>query len=351
MFAKFLRSFGRSQKSAPVHANPLGRRWRASLQVEQLQARNLPSHSHLSHVPVSLVGDQLLIHGSNKDDTVTVKASTTDATMVDVEVNGQSFSFDATGVRRISFHGGNGDDSFTNETAIAAKADGGNGNDTLTGGDGDDWLKGGNGEDQLDGGAGNDRLDGGNKNDVLVGGDGDDTLKSVNGDDQLDGGAGNDVLLAGPGQDVVSGGLGNDDLSGGPGDDQLFGGLGDDTLDGGSGTDTLDGGSGNNHLSNGEVVGSTSVFTATLTGPGGATGEAEYNAVTGELQFEVHGAPANTDLKVLVDGQQVGTVTTDASGAAQADLTGLALTVADGTPISLTDPTDVSVLDGTFDAP
>lgn len=83
-------------------------------------------------------------------------------------------------------------------TTAAVTADGGAGNDMLTGSSiGNDSLIGGDGDDALSGDAGNDRLDGGAGNDTLSGGSGTDTLT---------GGAGNDVfvLSAGGGGDIVT---------------------------------------------------------------------------------------------------------------------------------------------------
>jgi Ca2+-binding RTX toxin-like protein len=57
-----------------------------------------------------------------------------------------------------------------------AYADGGSGNDTITGSQFADDLRGGSGNDWLDGGLGDDLLNGGYNNDTLVGGSGRDTL-------------------------------------------------------------------------------------------------------------------------------------------------------------------------------
>ncbi|MEX0819283.1 MAG: hypothetical protein WD070_06810, partial [Pirellulaceae bacterium] len=125
---------------------------------------------------------------------------------------------------------------------------GGSGNDVLLGGDGDDILIGGAGDDVLYGGAGNDNLQGGPGNDRLYGEEGDDSLDGGEGDDILYGGDGNDVLLGGAGSDTLYGEAGNDVLRGGDGDDTLDGGDGDDSLFGDSGNDLLYGGAGSDYL-------------------------------------------------------------------------------------------------------
>jgi len=129
-------------------------------------------------------------------------------------------------VSRVVFMGHAGNDSFTNQTAIASRADGGRGADVLRGGRGGDELIGGDGNDRLLGNAGDDMLDGGS------GGD------SISGED------GHDMLLAGGGNDRISGGGGHDDLHGGAGDDSLLAGPGNDMLDGDVGSDQLVGGEG-----------------------------------------------------------------------------------------------------------
>jgi hypothetical protein len=190
-------------------------------------------------------------------------------------------------------------------------ADGGPGNDRLTGafgietligGDGDDLLDGRGGADRLDGGAGVDQLDGGAGADALFGGDGDDHLV---GDgllapvaDLLDGGAGRDTVedwspsgagargpvaigvddgpgdgfagehdelravevlrVASPG--TIAGSAAADEIAvvngpttvdGRDGDDVLWGGVDADALNGGAGADRIAGGPGGDTLTGG----------------------------------------------------------------------------------------------------
>ena len=138
-------------------------------------------------------------------------------------------------VSRVVFTGLAGNDTFTNQTGIASRADGGAGADILRGGRGVDQLRGGDGNDQLFGGDGNDTLDGGTGNDAAWGGAG---------NDQMMGGDGNDKVYGDAGTDSLWGGLGNDELSGGVGNDALQGEKGNDWFDGGAGSDKIVGGEG-----------------------------------------------------------------------------------------------------------
>jgi len=117
-------------------------------------------------------------------------------------------------VKTIVFNGCDGNDMFTNNTAIRSCAYGGNGDDILTGGSGNDLLRGNAGNDQLNGRAGADCLFGDAGADCLFGGDG------------------NDGLYGGTGLDVLRGENGNDYLNGGKDKqkDCLYGGEGADSF-------------------------------------------------------------------------------------------------------------------------
>ena len=141
----------------------------------------------------------------------------------------------ATQVSRVVFTGLAGNDTFTNQTGIASRADGGAGSDILRGGRGVDQLMGGDDNDQLFGGAGNDTLDGGTGNDTAWGGAGNDQVMGGDGNDKVNGDAGTDSLW---------GGVGNDELVGGAGTDALHGEEGNDWFDGAAGRDTIVGGEG-----------------------------------------------------------------------------------------------------------
>lgn len=64
-------------------------------------------------------------------------------------------------------------------------------------------------------------------------------------------------------------------------------------------------------------------LSASLSNSSGATGTATFSESNGVLKVSVTGATASTSLAVSVDGTQVGSVTTDASGNGQAKLTGV----------------------------
>ena len=138
-------------------------------------------------------------------------------------------------VSRVVFTGLAGNDTFTNQTAIASRAEGGAGADVLRGGSGVDELLGGGGSDQLLGNAGRDVIDGGAGDDAAWGGAGDDQVMGGNGNDKVNGNGGTDSLW---------GGLGNDELVGGAGTDALHGEEGNDWFDGAAGRDTIVGGEG-----------------------------------------------------------------------------------------------------------
>jgi RTX calcium-binding nonapeptide repeat (4 copies) len=136
-------------------------------------------------------------------------------------------------VMRIEFKGRDGDDRFTNDTAIPSCASGGDGRDTVFGGTGVDVLCGDSGRDHLYGRAGDDELNGNGGNDWLFGGAGNDRLNGNGGDDRLFGDVGDDRLNGNGGDDRLFGNDGSDNLNGGDGRDTLFGGTGPDVLDGG----------------------------------------------------------------------------------------------------------------------
>ncbi|MBB2943428.1 Ca2+-binding RTX toxin-like protein [Actinoplanes lutulentus] len=85
-------------------------------------------------------------------------------------------------------------DTIVNSTDLPITADGGTGNDKLTGGPRRDRLAGHSGRDVLKGRGGNDALDGGTGNDKIYGNGGNDTLLGHRGVDKMYGGAGDDYL-------------------------------------------------------------------------------------------------------------------------------------------------------------
>jgi Ca2+-binding RTX toxin-like protein len=178
-----------------------------------------------------------------------------------------------------AYAGNDGDDALvltpvTIPSAVAATADGGAGNDTLTGGAAANFLFGGSGNDTINGGSGSEYLAGEEGLDNLNGGDGDDringgsvtathgpnpTTVTTDGADAITGGAGFDTVdyadrtTAVNVNLAVAGGDGqaneNDNVAldveaatGGRADDVLTGAANTNTLTGGPGKDTIDGG-------------------------------------------------------------------------------------------------------------
>jgi serralysin len=123
-------------------------------------------------------------------------------------------------------------DSVVNKTDLGMTADGGTGNDKLTGGPRADTLWGDSGADKIYGLGGKDQLVGHDGNDMISGGDGDDWVQGEVGNDAVYGGNGNDHFPEDEGHDKIYGGAGNDSVlmsqfkvgtdndyfSGGPGD-------------------------------------------------------------------------------------------------------------------------------------
>ena len=122
--------------------------------LETFEPRNLLS----SGATLNAVTGQLYITGSATGDSCSVSAS---ANQVQVNLNGQTFSFASRSVRDIVFAGLAGDDVFVNGTAVRSYINGGLGDDRLTGGSGADLIFGASGNDDLTGGRGADVLDGG----------------------------------------------------------------------------------------------------------------------------------------------------------------------------------------------
>lgn len=167
--------------------------------------------------------------------------------------------------------------------SVIENANGGTGNDVITGNSAANQLAGGGGNDTLDGGAGNDTLDGGAGTDTVkiqgvrssftitkgvssytivdnVGSQGTDTLLNIETISFSDVA----VSLDSAGQ-LFTGTSGNDQLSGSIGDDTLTGGDGADTLTGGAGNDSIDGGAGTDTAI---LAGTRSNFTVTMTATG-----------------------------------------------------------------------------------
>lgn len=233
-----LRRLFRKPRPAPARRAPAPR-----LGVETLESREVPAY---------LSGGTLVIEGTAGDDVVTVtySAGTYTTPRYTVVENGrvQNFSPFAVTAGQVTFRGRDGDDAFVNNSGLRAVADGGNGNDTLTGGWVNDYLVGGNGADTLRGRDGNDEIVGGNNTILYFNDDGGDTIYGGNGDDLLGGNEGDDQIHGEAGRDTLSGLEGNDRLDGGPGNDDLYGYWGDDLLSGGDGQDYVSGNEGNDRV-------------------------------------------------------------------------------------------------------
>ena len=229
-------------------------------------------------VTVSIQNNDLVIRGTDAHDDVKVtylngKYEVSVRTLVDDRVISSKSTWRVTG-GDVFFYGNKGDDkflaSFSSGGYLHVTAEGGDGDDELTGSWGKDNLRGGNGrdmligqanDDKLDGGLGPDYLDGRDGNDTLICGNdyeannafgaaGNDTITGSYGDDSLNGGGGNDIISGNDGNDIIHGDDGNDTLNGDLGADEILGGNGHDLLDAGNDNlgNYLDGGTGNDHL-------------------------------------------------------------------------------------------------------
>jgi hypothetical protein len=174
--------------------NPSTRR--IALCLEALESREVRSVANLW-----TSGATVFVKTDDYSTGVEVVQSGSHVAIVEVGTN-RVWSY--SGVGRVEFQGGAGDDRFVNKIS---------------------WLP-----ITAFGFAGNDYLEGYSGNDTFVGGPGNDKLFGYGGDDLMWGGAGNDVLLAGGGNDQMWGGPGNDRLNGRAGYDKYWGGYGSDVL-------------------------------------------------------------------------------------------------------------------------
>ncbi|MBB2943201.1 Ca2+-binding RTX toxin-like protein [Actinoplanes lutulentus] len=179
-------------------------------------------------------------------------------------------------------------DSVVNKSDLRMEADGGDGNDKLTGGPKDDFLTGDNIFTRYD-----------NGNDKIYGGGGDDEIYAGEGADYVNAGEGNDTVHGDavcecygphrPGNDVIYGGRGNDFLVGMAGNDKIYGGHGHDILLGLAGRDRLEGGAGNDEFV-GDHNAATAVADVLLGGPG-----------TDEVSYSGYAKPVTVDLDGVAD--------------------------------------------------
>lgn len=176
---------------------------RSPLRLETLDHRVVPSAT-ASFNPVT---QTVTITGDAADNVAVVSVQSGSVVVV---ADGTTSAYPASQVRNFLFLGGDGNDQFTNNTALRANAYGEAGNDTMTGGTGRDDLFGGLGDDILTGNAGDDKIYGSAGNDQIFGNDGKDDLRGEAGDDTILGGAGEDELRGGSGIDTMDGGAGKD---------------------------------------------------------------------------------------------------------------------------------------------
>lgn len=128
-----------------------------------------------------LVGDNLIIVGSERNDLITLVKRARDIVVYNRGVVLGTFATTSFQSLTIDARGGSdfvmvGNQVVVNATILGGAGNdvlfGGAGNDRIEGGDGDDWIYGLHGADSLDGGDGNDWLFGGLGSDTIVGGRG-----------------------------------------------------------------------------------------------------------------------------------------------------------------------------------
>lgn len=241
--------------------------------IERLEARRMLA-AHLTF------RGSLVVFGTTAADTLDISVDASDATKINVDLNGTASQYDLAAVKRIYAFLSAGDDSATVDSAITLPATllGGRGEDDLTGGSGDDKLDGNGGVNQLTGGGGADTFLVTATDSITDFLDGTDTkivkwaragLLEVNGTSAADtlniainsaDATMFDVTLNGKTSSFVLADFTRIDVHLGEGDDTatvdalvtlpvfLHGDLGNDSLGGGGGDDRLDGGPGINTL-------------------------------------------------------------------------------------------------------
>jgi Ca2+-binding RTX toxin-like protein len=279
----------------------------AATAVAALAAAALAGPPAVSAATVPTVnGTALTLTGDDAADRVVIGDN---GTLLTIAVNGAAPSTDfggqtlpADNTIDLVFNAGGGDDEITIATPNlkSVTADGGAGDDILTGNNDADTLSGGDGDDRVIGARGGDTLNGGAGNDTLVwnNGDGSDTMNGDGNTDEVEvngavtqgdtftvkpngartdfdrtnlvpfsldidaermainGLGGDDSITAttgpslgltlngGTGSDTITGGDGADLITGGDDADTLSGGAGDDRIVGDRGGDTMNGGAG-----------------------------------------------------------------------------------------------------------
>ena len=156
---RFLNRMLGREAERPAAQNRRSRPKYRTFQVEALEDRMLLT----TFVVFDAKTGVITINGDDKDNTATVKMTGQETPnpnddMIEVTADGKTVSYKVCDVKKIVFNGGNGNDSFTNDTNVPSEAHGGDGNDTLTGGSGSDTLDGGHGADTTRGRGGADQF-------------------------------------------------------------------------------------------------------------------------------------------------------------------------------------------------
>ena len=108
----------------------------------------------------------VILPGTSGNDTVTIDKETKNGLVyAEIDDDGHKSSDQVDDVNEFIFNGGNGNDYFKNNTAVADSLNGQNGKDTLDGGGGPDTIKGGAQNDTIDGNVGDALEDGGSGDD------------------------------------------------------------------------------------------------------------------------------------------------------------------------------------------
>ena len=147
--------------------------------------------------------DRIVVNGSGGNNTFLVGPSAVPG--FDVRLDG-GFTIDIVAAETLEVNGNDGDDTIDGSALVAGflvlEANGGNGNDVITGTEANDVLNGEDGEDTLIGFRGADTIVGGNDSDSMIWnpGDGSDTNDGGAGDDRVvvNGSGGNNTFLVGP---------------------------------------------------------------------------------------------------------------------------------------------------------
>ena len=313
--------------TAPGLATELASHVRLNVGPDAGQRIVVDNGTGLARQPVTPDNPDTVGINENLNETyVIARAREEDGTLLPGKLDVSAFGFtQRTGIPgpiRADF--GAGDDVLVVQSDVTTRteADGGDGEDLLTGGAGADRLRGGAQTDILNGGAGDDELYGGTEDDQLSGGTGGDLLDGGDGFDLVDYSSANEgtsqgvsVVISRTGDSLGSGGEADGDrlrniemligtanaddfraghlvasklvFDGGAGNDTLIGGLGDDLLIGGIGADHLNGDAGEDGITYVTSWGAVDVdLTRVLQFGGDAEGDRVFNveSVAGSTQ-------------------------------------------------------------------